>query len=173
MGYLSGMTEDQIKEDLKGTGADRKAEIIHFKKINHSIAAIIKDGDVVQCVIYDKFPFGFGTHYSKNSVIGINNKKSSVPLSNGWDIYMLEISINDITIENIEPWKGAWTEALVGFLISVFSVIIVTIIILTIKKGKKGRRISIIIAAAYTKPVRSYLIEPKWKELLSRHHSAL
>ena len=136
LGYLSGMTEEQIKEDLKEAGTGRNAEIIHFKKINYSIVAIIKDGDTVQCAIYDKFPFGFGSHYSRNSVFEINNKNSLALLSNGWDNYILEISKNDIATNKVEHWKGTWTELLIGFLISVFSAITVIVIIATVRKDK-------------------------------------
>lgn len=132
--YLNGKTKGQIKEDLKEVGAGKNAEIMRFDKINHSIVAMIKDGDTIQCAIYDKLPFV--SLYNRVSMMAINEGNNPVVLTNGWDIYILGISENDLAVENVQRWKGTWTERLIGFFISVLSAIIVIVIIACVKRRK-------------------------------------
>ncbi len=118
--YQNSIRKSQIHEDLKSLGSD--VEILMLEEINKSIIAVVKADDITKYVIYDQFPCV--KSYKKNFMVALDQSDER-PLTNGWHIYLVKISKDDIYVQNVERWKGSWSERAINFLISVLGVIVV------------------------------------------------
>lgn len=121
--YQNSIRKSQIHEDLKSLGND--VEILKLEEINKSIIAIVKADDFTKYVIYDQF--FCSRSYMKNFIAPLGQSDER-PLTNGWHVYLVKISKDDICVQKVECWKGSWAERTLNFLISVLGVIIVIVI---------------------------------------------
>lgn len=121
--YQNSIRKSQFHEDLKSLGNDVK--ILKTEEINKSIIAIVNADDIIKYVIYDQFPCS--QSYTKNLMAALDQSDER-PLTNGWHVYLVKISEDNICVQNVERWKGSWSERAISFLIGALGVIVVIVI---------------------------------------------